>query len=252
MSHSSALNLNHPGNLKKKAIIAVAAVVIGHVGVLWTLSQLKVSTLKPVHKEPVKVQFVKIQQPAQPLPPEPKKKPEPKKEVKEVKIVKSPPPPPKHIEKIQHVKKAQEPKKVVQHVEQPLPTPAPPIVTAVETKPEPTPQPAPQPAPPAPQAEVPTEKAAKNVAIGGSGVQWSRAPKPSYEPSDLRNSPRSIMVLIEADEKGKIISATVVKSSGISALDEKILRAVRSARFKPYIENGVAYPIKAQQPFDLT
>ncbi|EOG8036073.1 TonB-dependent receptor, partial [Acinetobacter baumannii] len=29
-------------------------------------------------------------------------------------------------------------------------------------------------------------------------------------------------------------------------------RAVRSAKFKPYMENGVAYPIKAEQPFDLT
>ncbi|EPK2644870.1 TonB-dependent receptor, partial [Acinetobacter baumannii] len=27
--------------------------------------------------------------------------------------------------------------------------------------------------------------------------------------------------------------------------------AVRSAKFKPYMENGVAYPIKAEQPFDL-
>ena len=36
------------------------------------------------------------------------------------------------------------------------------------------------------------------------------------------------------------------------ALDQKILRAVRSAKFKPYKENGVAYPIRAEQPFELT
>ncbi|MFB0983014.1 MAG: TonB-dependent receptor, partial [Acinetobacter towneri] len=28
--------------------------------------------------------------------------------------------------------------------------------------------------------------------------------------------------------------------------------AVRSAKFKPYKENGVAYPIRAEQPFELT
>ncbi|ESK40784.1 TonB family protein [Acinetobacter nectaris] len=258
MSHSSVLNANPPpDNMKKKVIIAVTAVVIGHIGVLLALGQMKKPELKPIHKEPMQVHFVKIQQPPKPLPPEPKEKPKPKKEVKEVKIVKDLPPPPKKVEKIQHVKKAEEPKKVVQQVEKPQPVPVPPVVTHVETKPqpEPTPEPAPKPAPtpPAPPVSAePTEKTAKDVTIGGSGVQWSRSPKPSYEPSDLKGEPRSIVVLIEADEKGKIVSVSVVKSSGVPALDEKILRAVRGAKFKPYMENGVAYPIKAQQPFDLT
>jgi len=58
--------------------------------------------------------------------------------------------------------------------------------------------------------------------------------------------------MIEADETGKIINARITRSSGVPALDDKILRAVRSAKFKPYKENGVAYPIRAEQPFDLT
>jgi protein TonB len=37
----------------------------------------------------------------------------------------------------------------------------------------------------------------------------------------------------------------------VPALDEKILRAVKGAKFKPYKENGVAYQIRAEQPFDL-
>lgn len=43
----------------------------------------------------------------------------------------------------------------------------------------------------------------------------------------------------------------MTKSSGIAALDSKIERAVRSAKFKPYKENGVAYPFIAEQPFKL-
>ena len=60
------------------------------------------------------------------------------------------------------------------------------------------------------------------------------------------------MIHIEANEKGVIQVARVTKSSGIPALDEKIRRAVMSAKFKPYKENGVAYPISATQPFELT
>ncbi len=83
-------------------------------------------------------------------------------------------------------------------------------------------------------------------------MQWSRTPRPSYTNRDLQGQTRSIVVMIEADETGKIINARITRSSGVPALDDKILRAVRSAKFKPYKENGVAYPIRAEQPFDLT
>ena len=63
---------------------------------------------------------------------------------------------------------------------------------------------------------------------------------------------RNVVVRIEANEKGVITDAQITRSSGVPALDQKILRAVRSAKFKPYKENGVAYPIRAEQPFELT
>ncbi|ELW9244682.1 energy transducer TonB, partial [Acinetobacter baumannii] len=84
------------------------------------------------------------------------------------------------------------------------------------------------------------------------GVQWSRSPRLTVSPKDLQGEARSVVVLIEADEKGKITNVRVTRSSGIPSLDDKVVRAVRSAKFKPYMENGVAYPIKAEQPFDLT
>ena len=227
MSHSSVSSMPPSNPMKKKIVAALAVVMVGHIGVLWGVSHLKTADLKPIEKEPLQVRFVKIQQPPEPLPPKPKvepKKAEPAKpkEVKEVKVVeKLLPPPPKKVEKVQQVKKAEAPK--------PAPAPA---------------------APPAP----PSPLSPKTVSIGGAGVQWSRSPKPSYSNKDLQGEPRVIVVHIEADEKGSIIKerTRITKSSGISALDEKILRAVRSAKFKPYKENGVAYPIRVEQPFELT
>ena len=236
--------------MKKKIITALVTVVIGHVGVLWAVSQMKTIELRPIEKEPLKVKFVKIKEPPKPELPKPKEqpKPEPKKEVKEVKVVEKPLPLPKKIEKVQQVKEA--PKPVLQKTE---PKVEPKVETAVVTtkvteKVVEKPQPVQEVAKPQPTADP----APKRVAIGGAGVQWSRSPKLSVTAKDLDNQTRSVMVLIEADEKGKITNVRITRSSGLPNLDEKVLRAVRSAKFKPYMENGVAYPIRAEQPFDLS
>lgn len=251
MSQSSAA-LNAPNPMKKKVITALIAVAIGHIGVLWAVSHIKPAELKPIDKKPLQVRFVKIQEQPKPLPPKPKeppKKPEPKKEVKEVKVVEKPVTPPKKVEKIQQVKKAETPKQAVKtepKVETKVVTTT---TTTVVKKVDETPKPLVQEAPKAQPAPDPSPK---RVSIGGSGVQWSRSPRLTVSPKDLQGEARSVMVLIEADEKGKIINVRVTRSSGISSLDDKVVRAVRGAKFKPYMENGVAYPIKAEQPFDLT
>lgn len=253
MSQSSALHMQTPNPMKKKIITALIAVVVGHMGVLWAVGQMKTPELKSIEKEPLKVRFVKIQEPPKELPPKPKaepKKEKPKpKEVKQVKIVeKQLPPPPKKVEKVQQVKKAETAKPVVKPVEA-KPTPSPVVTTTVsETK---VIKSAPAPAPVAPPAPS-TPPSPKSVSIGGSGVQWSRSPKPSYNNNDLDGQTRTVVVHIEANEKGVITSARIARSSGVAALDEKILRSVRSSKFKPYKENGVAYPISADQPFELT
>lgn len=119
MSQSPALlNTSHP--MKKKILAALVVVVMGHVGVLWAVNHMKTMELKPVEKDPIRIKFVKIQEPPKPEPPKPKEKPkppEPKKEVKQVKVVEKALPPPKKIEKIQQVKKAEAPKPVVEKVE---------------------------------------------------------------------------------------------------------------------------------------
>jgi protein TonB len=210
---------------------------------------MKAPELKPIEKEPLKVRFVKIQEPPKPLPPKPKE--EPKKEPtkpKEVKIVEKPQPtPPKKVEKVQQVKKAEVVKPVVKPTETPV---KPTVTTTITEKKVEKPVVQPEQAKPVTQAE-PADTSPRSVSIGGSGVQWSRSPKPVYSNQDLQGENRRVVVLIEANVKGSIVNARITRSSGVPALDEKILRAVKGAKFKPYKENGVAYPIRAEQPFDL-
>ncbi|WP_340600889.1 energy transducer TonB [Acinetobacter sp. HZNU-JH01] len=250
MSPSPA-SFNTPNPMKKKIITALVAVMIGHVGVLWAVSHIKTIELKPIEKEPLKVKFVKIKEPPKAELPKPKElpKPEPKKEVKEVKVVEKPvAPPPKKIEKVQQVK-TEAPKQVIQKTEPKVETKIETTVvsTTVKEKVVEKPQPVQEVARPQPAADP----SPRTVSIGGSGVQWSRSPRISFTPKELDNQARTIMVMIEADEKGRVTNVRVTRSSGIPALDEKVVRAVKSAKFKPYMENGVAYPIRAEQPFDL-
>ena len=83
-------------------------------------------------------------------------------------------------------------------------------------------------------------------------VEWLRTPRLIYTNNDLQGYSRRIVLDIEADEKGVIENISVVSTSGLEELDLKVIRSVRAARFKPFIENGNAVSIKAQQPFELT
>ncbi|PZQ86523.1 MAG: TonB-dependent receptor [Acinetobacter johnsonii] len=249
MSSTVISPMQTPNPMKKKVLATLIAVVVGHMGVLWAVNHMKAPELKPIEKAPLKVRFVKIQEPPKPLPPKPKE--EPKKEPtkpKEVKIVEKPQPtPPKKVEKVQQVKKAEVVKPVVKPTETPV---KPTVTTTITEKKVEKPVVQPEQAKPVTQAE-PADTSPRSVSIGGSGVQWSRSPKPVYSNQDLQGENRRVVVLIEANEKGAIVNARITRSSGVPALDEKILRAVKGAKFKPYKENGVAYPIRAEQPFDL-
>ena len=249
MSSTVISPMQTPNPMKKKVLAALITVVVGHMGVLWAVNHMKAPELKPIEKEPLKVRFVKIQELPKPLPPKPKEelKKEPTKP-KEVKIVEKPQPtPPKKVEKVQQVKKAEVVKPVVKPTETPV---KPTVTTTITEKKVEKPVVQPEQAKPVTQAE-PADTSPRSVSIGGSGVQWSRSPKPVYSNQDLQGENRRVVVLIEANEKGSIVNARITRSSGVPALDEKILRAVKGAKFKPYKENGVAYPIRAEQPFDL-
>ena len=60
-----------------------------------------------------------------------------------------------------------------------------------------------------------------------------------------------VVVRVQINTKGYVDKATIQKSSGFERLDESALQAVRRAAFKPYPENGVAYPALADIPFNF-
>ncbi|TCM70792.1 protein TonB [Acinetobacter calcoaceticus] len=265
MSHSSTQSFQAPPSMKNKIVIALLAVVVGHTGVLWVVSQMKTPELKPIEKKPIKVRMVTIKDDIPPPPPpQPKKQPVKPKEVKIVE--KAEPPPAKEIKKIKAAK-VNSPKVVTQPVVKP-PTPAPVISSTsgnkpvVNPTPTPTPVPVTPPTPPAPPAP-PAPPTPQRVNIGGSGgVEWSISKKAlDARVSKVANDFKSknsrlkgnftVTLKISANEKGKITSVTIVQSSGESKLDDVLRSLISRQSFKPYIVDGVASPIIAIQPFSV-
>lgn len=96
-----------------------------------------------------------------------------------------------------------------------------------------------------------SKKAVAEKEIESTGVQWSRAPHPSYSQADLEGEPRSMLVAVGADENGVITSVDVLKSTGLPELDKKVINSVYQAKFKPYKVNGELLSIQTDIPFDL-
>lgn len=252
--------------MKKKVIVALASVLIGHVGVLFAISHMKVSELKKIDKEPLKVRFLQIKEDAPPPPPPPSDPVKPKVQPKpEPKVVEPPPvvkpkiiaekPKPK-VEKAKPVVDTQDQQRREQErleqqrqqqerLEQ---------QQREQQKQREQQQREQQAREQAERDRLERERTAENNGprdLSAGQISWSRSPKPSYTNSDLKGSDRTVVVSIEADTNGSVVNVSIVRSSGIDALDQKILRVVRGAKFKPYKKNGVAYPFKVQQPFEL-
>jgi len=56
------------------------------------------------------------------------------------------------------------------------------------------------------------------------------------------------VVRLTTDDTGKVVKTAVVTSSGSSRLDQAAEEAVRRMRCKPYLDNGRAVAVTAQQP----
>lgn len=192
----------------------------------------------------------------EPVPePEPEPLPEPEPEA-----ITEPPPPP--------VPEPPPPPKP----EPPKPKPVPP--KPVPPKPVPT---RPKPAPPGSPAPSKPAAAAAESSAGPSGTETAavpRAPSAPVDPdrprvigkvdylgkrpqpeyprmSQRRGEQGRVIVRVLISPEGRVLEAMVQKSSGYERLDEAAVRAVRSARFRPYTENGHAYRALADIPFDF-
>ncbi|HEM8242531.1 TPA: energy transducer TonB [Acinetobacter baumannii] len=82
-------------------------------------------------------------------------------------------------------------------------------------------------------------------------LKWKELPKINIIDGDLEGYDRVITISADANERGIITRAKIIKSSGIDKLDNKILIAIKKASFYPYQENGIYYPIRFTQPMDL-
>ncbi len=83
-------------------------------------------------------------------------------------------------------------------------------------------------------------------------IQWIKFPQITYQSSELKDQDRSAIVRVESNRSGQIIEADIQESTGISALDQKIVKAVENAKIKPFIKNGQAIAQVGYQTFTLT
>ena len=123
-------------------------------------------------------------------------------------------------------------------VEQPLVTineePPPNAITVVVAE---------QPPAPAPAAAAPRVV---------TDVAYIEAPQPRYPPESRRSGEEGLVVLrVLINEIGSVARIDIERSSGHTRLDDAACQAVKRARFRPYVENGVPRMALATIPIEF-
>ena len=214
---------------RRQRALALGAVVAAHVAAGWALLQIDAVRQVVGEAAPIFVEFVTEQPPAPPppapVPPPPAPpKPQPKR-----------PPPPAPV-----------------LTAPPTPAPAPFVAPPppVEPPPPAPAEPAPPVAAPAPPTPAPAPLPPKQVSA--SAVQYVRPPQPVYPLQSKRLGERGLVVLrVVVDVQGRPKQISVEQSSGFRRLDEEALRAMREARFKPYMEDGQPREVSVPAPINF-
>jgi len=253
----------YPKSRSVQIKLAAAVCVIGvHLAVIGAIiaAPVKPDISMPQSDE---IQFVEIGPEVVDTAPEPEPQATPPEPVEE-------PPPPEP-----------EPQVEPDPVEEPVPEPEPePVVkepdpeTITEPpKPKPKPKPRPKPVvkrhetpkpdtPPAPPSGAAATVAAPKAPTAprdpntprliGRVDYLGQRPSPEYPRlSQRRGEAGRVVVRVLISPQGSVAKATLRTSSGYPRLDESALKAARTAKFKPYTENGIAYPALADIPFDF-
>jgi periplasmic protein TonB len=85
-----------------------------------------------------------------------------------------------------------------------------------------------------------------------SEVAYLQPPAPRYPAESRRSRERGLVVVrVLVDEAGRAREVNVQQSSGYPRLDKAACQAVERARFKPYVEEGVARPAIAIIPIEF-
>lgn len=83
-------------------------------------------------------------------------------------------------------------------------------------------------------------------------VAYIEAPQPHYPPESRRAGEEGLVVLrVLIDEIGAVAHIDIEHSSGHSRLDDAACQAVKRARFRPYVENGVPRMALATIPIEF-
>ena len=189
----------------------------------------------------------------------------------EVRFVQPPPPPPQielpppeDTPAPQWLPEPELQSRLEQAVEEPLPDlpppvferPKPPPVAAKVVPPRP-PQPAPQLPPRLPASEKveallqapPSNTRSLLKTVTEAEISYRVRPQPIYPSYALRAREfGTALVDVLIDVSGQPQEVSLEKSSTYGALDREALRAVRAARFDPYLEDGVATPVHVVIP----
>lgn len=79
-----------------------------------------------------------------------------------------------------------------------------------------------------------------------------KQPAPVYPRlSERRGEQGRVVLRVLISPQGTVADVKIQHSSGYARLDEAAVQAVRQARFRPYTENGIAYPARVDIPFDF-
>lgn len=100
------------------------------------------------------------------------------------------------------------------------------------------------------QPPAPTPVAAAPHVV--TDVAYIEPPQPKYPPESRRSGEEGLVVLrVLINEIGAVARVDVERSSGHSRLDDAACQAVRRARFRPYVENGVPRMALATIPIEF-
>jgi protein TonB len=136
----------------------------------------------------------------------------------------------------------------------PAPSPvAPQALPSPSLSPPPSPSPSPSPSPAAP-GDAPPAPAPSIVprTIAASEIQYIVPATPVYSRISVKmREAGKAVVRVLIDETGLPRNVQLVQSTGFPRLDDATLAAVRTCRFKPHLENGVAVAAWAVLPFEF-
>jgi protein TonB len=167
----------------------------------------------------------------------------------EASVLETPPPPAPIPPEPEPLPRAQPPQAVVPPLPRPVPVRQPAPVAQQPTAMAPTETPTPAVVDPAP----PTSDARTGTGSGESRMlAYDGALKLAYPRAAIRRHAQGTVLLhVLVDTDGRAQQIELSRSSGHRELDDAAREAVRRARFRPVLENGVAVPAWGLVPIEF-